>query len=115
MSEVIPLTADIVFKYVMGAEGSASRLRALLSAVQEDAGYPALKEVSITNPFNLKQSLTDKSSIIDVRAVDQDGHRYNIEVQAQAQKAFRERTLYSCSVPKFRLRRPIGRYDAIEA
>jgi flagellar biosynthesis/type III secretory pathway protein FliH len=62
-----------------------------LSAVQEDAGYPELKEASITNPYNLKQSLTDKSSIINVRAVDLEGHRYNIEVRAQTQKAFPER------------------------
>jgi predicted transposase/invertase (TIGR01784 family) len=94
MSEVIPLTADIVFKYVMGSEQSDAQLCAFLSAVQQDAGYPPLKEVSILNPFNLKQSLTDKTSIIDVRTEDEAGDRYNIEVQALPQKAFQERTLY---------------------
>ena len=94
MSEEIPLTADIVFKYVMGSEESTEQLCAFLSAVQQDAGYPPLREVSIKNPFNLKKFLSDKTSIIDVRAVDEAGDRYTVEVQALPQKAFQERTLY---------------------
>jgi predicted transposase/invertase (TIGR01784 family) len=38
--------------------------------------------------------LSDKTSIIDVRAAAEAGERYNIEVQALPQKAFQERTLY---------------------
>jgi hypothetical protein len=62
----------------MGSEQSHAQLCAFLSAVQQDAGYPPLKEVSILNPFNLKQSLTDKTSIIDVRAEDEAGDRVPI-------------------------------------
>ena len=50
----IPLTSDLVFKYVFGAKQSSECLRSLLSAVQEDAGYPAVATVQITNPFNQK-------------------------------------------------------------
>jgi predicted transposase/invertase (TIGR01784 family) len=94
MSNVIPLTADIVFKYVFGSEDSETPLKAFLSAVQQDADFPPLSDVKITNPFNLQQFTGDKASIIDVRARDEAGRQYNVEVQVRRHPAFAERTLY---------------------
>ena len=38
--------------------------------MQEDAGYPAVATVQITNPFNQKDYSEDKLSVVDVKATD---------------------------------------------
>ncbi len=94
MSSRIPLVADVVFHYVLGSEESEQGLRSFLSAVQTDSGFAPLAEVEITNPFSLRRFEIDKQSIIDVKAKDEAGRRYTIEVQVRAQPAFAERALY---------------------
>jgi len=92
--EPIRLTSDFVFKYVFGSETSTNILRSFLTAVQTDAGLPAVAEVEIRNPFNLKNSYDAKTSVVDVRARDVNGTIYTVEVQALPEAAFRERALY---------------------
>jgi len=92
--EPIRLTSDFVFKYVFGSETSTNILRSFLTAVQTDAGLPAVAEVEIRNPFNLADSYDAKTSVVDVRARDVNGTVYTIEVQALPEAAFRERALY---------------------
>ena len=48
-----PLTSDVVFKGVFGAEGSEPILAALINSVRTDYGFPPVVEVEIENPFNL--------------------------------------------------------------
>jgi predicted transposase/invertase (TIGR01784 family) len=98
----IPLTADIVFKYVFGSEGSTTILRSLLSAVQTDAGFPAVAEVSIENPFNLQDAADAKLSVVDVRAVDVTGAIFTVEVQAEREPGFLKRALYYWAAAYFR-------------
>jgi len=76
----VPLTSDVVFKYVFGNTGSENILRAFLSAVQTDAGFPAVAEVRIENPFNIQDFSDDKLSVVDVRAIDVNGVAYTIEL-----------------------------------
>jgi predicted transposase/invertase (TIGR01784 family) len=90
----VPLTSDFVFKYVFGAKNSTGILRSLLSAVQEDAGYPAVATVQITNPFNQKDYADDKLSVVDVKATDVTGATYSMEAQATYHAAFDSRALY---------------------
>ncbi|SIQ34911.1 conserved hypothetical protein (putative transposase or invertase) [Alkalispirochaeta americana] len=90
----VPLTSDFVFKYVFGADQSTECLRSLLSAIQEDAGCPALASVQVTNPFNLKESEEDKLSVVDVRATDIRGTTFTVEAQATYHAAFPSRALY---------------------
>jgi predicted transposase/invertase (TIGR01784 family) len=92
--EPVRLTSDFVFKYVFGSETSTSILRSFLTAVQTDAGLPAVAEVEIRNPFNPADSYDDKTSVVDVRARDVNGTVYTVEVQALPEAAFRERALY---------------------
>jgi len=88
------LTVDVVFKYVFGSTESTGILRSFLSAVQADVGLPPVKEVEIRNPFNLRQHVDDKLSIVDVRAEDAEGKIYTVEIQAQYQAEFPPRGLY---------------------
>lgn len=92
--EPIRLTSDFVFKYVFGSETSTNILRSFLTAVQTDAGLPAVAEVEIKNPFNPAESYDDKTTVVDVRARDVNGTVYTVEVQALPEAAFRERALY---------------------
>jgi predicted transposase/invertase (TIGR01784 family) len=86
--------SDFVFKYVFGAAQSTEILRSLLSAVQEDAGFPAVATVQITNPFNQKDYSEDKLSVVDVKATDVTGATYTMEAQATSHAAFSSRALY---------------------
>ena len=90
----VPLTSDFVFKYVFGSRHSTKILRSFLSAVQEDAGYPALASVQITNPFNQKDYSEDKLSVVDVKATDVTGAIYTMEAQANYHEEFASRALY---------------------
>lgn len=90
----IPLTSDLVFKYVFGGEHSTHCLRSLLSAIQEDAGYPPVASVRIANPFNLQDTDGTKLSVVDVRATDVDGVVFTVEAQSMNHHAFAARVLY---------------------
>lgn len=92
--EPVRLTSDFVFKFVFGSHTSTGILRSFLSAVQTDAGLPAVAEVEIRNPFNLADSIDAKTSVVDVRARDVNGTVYTVEVQALPETAFKERALY---------------------
>ena len=91
---LIPLTSDIVFKGVFGSPGSEAILAALLSAVRQDYGFPAVSEVEISNPFNLQTYQKDKLSVVDARVRDRGNTLFNIEVQSYRQSALRPRILY---------------------
>jgi predicted transposase/invertase (TIGR01784 family) len=90
----VPLTSDLVFKYVFGGEHSTRYLRSLLSAIQEDAGYPAIAAVEIANPFNLQDTADGKLSVVDVRARDVNGVTFTVEAQSTNHRAFGSRVLY---------------------
>ena len=90
----IPLTSDFVFKYVFGSKDSMEILRSLLSAVQQDAGFPAVASVQINNPFNQKDYQSDKLSVVDVRATDVTGAIYTMEAQAAWHQNYGHRGLY---------------------
>lgn len=90
----ISLTSDLLFKFVFGAQQSTHCLRSLLSAVQEDAGFPAVATVQITNPFNLQDFADDKLSIVDVKATDVTGATYTMEAQATGHSQYTSRALY---------------------
>jgi predicted transposase/invertase (TIGR01784 family) len=94
MATRIPAISDIVFKYVFGAEESTEILKSFVNAVLKDSGFPEIETLSISNPFNIKTYIDDKPSIIDTRATDNKGDKYNVEVQVRTQADFQERSLY---------------------
>lgn len=69
-------------------------LRGLLNAILGLQGDKRIAEVQILNPLREKEYLDDKGTALDVKARDGQGVVYNIEVQLQAQVAYRERSLY---------------------
>ena len=59
-----------------------------------DSNFATFKSVEIINPFNLSEKANNKESIVDLKAVTEDGIIVIIEIQTYSTKNFFERTLY---------------------
>jgi predicted transposase/invertase (TIGR01784 family) len=77
----IRLTNDFVFRYVFGRRESEPILLDLVNAVLADADSPTARDVTVTNPINLRDALWAKESILDVKALDEDGRQFDVEMQ----------------------------------
>ena len=67
---------DVVFRKLFGSENSKDILIALInSVIEQDI---TIKDVEIRNPYNLAKYAGSKESILDIKAVDQNGVWYNI-------------------------------------
>ena len=90
----LTLLNDILFKVVFGTQRNSEALRGLLNAILHLDGPDRIEEITLLNPLREKERLEDKGTALDVKARDGRGHVYNIEVQVQAQTAYRERSLF---------------------
>ncbi|MGH7193730.1 MAG: Rpn family recombination-promoting nuclease/putative transposase, partial [Candidatus Saccharimonadales bacterium] len=85
---------DYAFKHVFGREQSEPVLISLLDAVLQPEPGRQIASLELLNPFNDKEALDDKLSILDIKARDQSGRQFNIEMQVLGYGPFRERSLY---------------------
>jgi predicted transposase/invertase (TIGR01784 family) len=53
-----------------------------------------VRDVVLVNPFNQKDHDRDRSSILDIKATDQNGRQYNVEMQITDQVYYNQRALY---------------------
>ena len=79
---------DYAFKHVFGREQSKPALMSLLDAVLQPAAGQNIASIELLNPFNEKEALDDKLSILDIKARDQSGRQFNVEMQMLAYGAF---------------------------
>jgi predicted transposase/invertase (TIGR01784 family) len=85
---------DYAFKKIFGSESNGAVLLNLLQAVLNPPADRPLVAVEIRNPFNDKQALNDKLSILDIKARDRRGQQCNIEMQMVVPREFPQRVLY---------------------
>lgn len=85
---------DYAFKRLFGREQNRLLLLDLLNAVLQLSEQNRLTDVQLLNPFGEKDTLDDKLSIVDVKARDQQGRLFDIEMQVLPERAFRSRVLY---------------------
>jgi predicted transposase/invertase (TIGR01784 family) len=85
---------DYAFKHVFGREANRPILIDLIDAVLNPAPSHQIVEIELLNPFNLKETLDDKISILDIKARDQAGRQFNVEMQMLAYQYFEKRILY---------------------
>jgi predicted transposase/invertase (TIGR01784 family) len=86
---------DCVFKALLGSESNRALLIHFLNA-NLGAALPApITEVEILNPYNDKEFLDDKLSIVDVKARDQHGSLHQIEIQLLTNRDLLARILYT--------------------
>src|SRR5438093_7819681 len=88
---------DYVFKRLFGRPPNRALPIHLVNAVLQDRPPERLLRIvdlELLNPFNDKDYLDDKLSILDIKARDQSGRQLNIEMQLLADRYFRQRVLY---------------------
>ncbi|HOG64021.1 MAG TPA: Rpn family recombination-promoting nuclease/putative transposase [Spirochaetota bacterium] len=94
MATYIKPWADIFIRYLFGRQANEKLLLSFTNAVLEDSGIPTIVALEIKNPFNLAEELLTKESILDIKATDENGTIYDIEVQTGGDPFYRNRSLY---------------------
>ena len=70
----------------------------MLDAVLQLPAGQRIVHLDILNPFNDKEALDDKLSILDIKARDQLGRHYNVEMQMVSSRLYPQRVLYYWAV-----------------
>ena len=86
---------DCVFKALLGSEANRALLIHFLNAILGPALPAPITEVEILNPYNDREFLDDKLSIVDVKARDQLSRLYQIEIQLLTHRDLLARILYT--------------------
>ena len=81
MKHSIDPKIDCVFKALLGAERNRRLLIHFLNAILAGELAVPLTEVEILDPYNEREFIDDKLSIVDVKARDRAGRFYQIEIQ----------------------------------
>src|SRR6266446_5175437 len=87
-------TVDYAFKHLLGRESTRPILISVVDSVLNPAPGLQIKDLELLNPFNPKETLHDKLSILDIKARDQSGRQFNIEMQMLAYRYYEKRILY---------------------
>ena len=85
---------DFFIRYFFGLKGDEDLLLSFINAIMIDSNFATFKSVEIINPFNLSEKADNKESIVDLKAITEDGIIVIIEIQTYSTKNFFERTLY---------------------
>jgi len=86
---------DLVFRKLFGSEENKDLLLSLINGIIYSR--PHLTDLTIKNPYNLAEYIGSKTSILDVKAVDQDGVWYDIEMQIGELGFYGKRAMYYLS------------------
>src|SRR5271165_4698306 len=85
---------DYAFKHLLGRESTRPILIDVLDKVLNPAPGHHIQDIELLNPFNPKEALDDKLSILDIKARDQAGRQFNVEMQMLAFRYYEKRILY---------------------
>jgi predicted transposase/invertase (TIGR01784 family) len=91
MNKINP-RVDIAFKKIFGVEGNEDLLISLINSIVSSEDQ--VSEVTLLNPYNAKSFMTDKLSILDIKAKSLQGKRFNIEMQLTDEADYDKRALY---------------------
>lgn len=94
MRHPIDPTIDCVFKALLGAEANRALLVHFLNAVLGTDLPAPITTVELLNPYNEREFLDDKLSVVDVKARDDSGGLHQIEVQLLVLPDLPARILY---------------------
>ena len=93
----VDITNDIAFRKIFGNEGKKKSLISFLNAVIQFPKNEQIIDVEITNPYQLGKLSGGKSTIVDVKARDEKGNEFIVEMQIAEFDFFHKRILYSTS------------------
>ena len=83
---------DLAFKKLFGSEENKDLLISFINSVVSIADQ--VEDIELLNPYNSRNFLDDKMSILDIKAKDVFGKYYNIEVQICNEGDYDKRSLY---------------------
>lgn len=86
--------ADCVFKSLFATEANKDILHAFLNAVLDAIALPRAVSVELVAPRHLRQTEESKEIEVDVRAVDEEGRTFQIEVQLSVGGSLAQRMVY---------------------
>ena len=86
--------SDLFIKYLFCTPGNEDILISFINAVFENSKSNQISTVEIKNPFSIDSIQIEKQIIVDIRAKDELGRIYNIEVQSVKDHYFKQRALY---------------------
>ncbi|NQZ06912.1 MAG: Rpn family recombination-promoting nuclease/putative transposase [Algicola sp.] len=91
MKYFIDPTIDCVFKKILAAAGHENLLLDFLNSILKPIAK--IMQIVVQNPYNEKDYLKDKLSIVDIKAQDENGTVYQIEVQVATPEYLAQRML----------------------
>jgi len=86
---------DLVFKKIFGTEQNKNLLKSLINSVLPEDEQ--IVEVTIKNPYNERDFIGDKLSVVDIKATDEIGRWYDVEIQIKEQKYYGKRAIFYLS------------------
>lgn len=95
MLHAIDPKIDCVFKALLGAEENRALLMHFLNAFLAIDLVQPIVWVEILNPYNEREYLNDKLSVVDVKAKDSQGRLYQIEIQLAVYRHLSQRIVYN--------------------
>ncbi|WP_341790869.1 Rpn family recombination-promoting nuclease/putative transposase [Rickettsia endosymbiont of Gonocerus acuteangulatus] len=82
---------DLAFKKIFGVEENKDLLISLINSIVSEKDQ--VKEVTLLNPYNPKNFLNDKLSVLDIKAKGESGKMFNIEIQITDEADYDKRAL----------------------
>ena len=95
MRHPIDPTVDVVFKAILGSNHHRNLLIHFVNAILGYQEGKRVVEVTLHNPYNLKDYRDGKLSVVDVKAIDQVGREFQIDIQISSHAALPERMAYN--------------------
>ena len=92
--QFVDIKNDIAFRKIFGNENKKIILLSFLNAVMKLEGTNRMAEVEIINPYQLPIIKNLKASTIDVKARDEKGQTYIVEMQVAEPDGLDKRLLY---------------------
>lgn len=92
MSDDITPRVDIAFKKIFGVEENKDLLISLINSIVSEEDQ--VIEVTLLNPYNPRNFKKDKLSVLDIKAKNEKGLYYNIEMQISDEADYDKRALY---------------------
>jgi predicted transposase/invertase (TIGR01784 family) len=92
--QFVDVTTDIAFKKVFGSEQHKDILIGFLNAVLDLQGDRSIREVTLKNPWQAPDIAILKETILDIKAVDNRGVSFIVEMQVEKKYSFQKRAQY---------------------
>ncbi len=83
---------DLVFRKLFGSEENKDILLSFVNSILEQE--MTITDLKLKNPYNIASYIEGKTSILDIKAVDENGIWYDIEMQIGEQGFYGKRALY---------------------